>query len=99
MAASGPDINGRHRFNWEQPAIEFHLPLAFEDEVNLGHVLVIMGAGIFLDIDQVHAGDIATRAGESSSRRSAWAGHWTDFVQLRNHEVHSGRYQKPDRGC
>jgi len=57
VAAAGPDVDRRHRLDRNEFAVQFHLPVAFEHEINLGHLFVIMRARIFLNIHNVKAGD------------------------------------------
>ena|SRR5438128_936478 len=82
MAAAGLDIDGRHRFDGKEFAIEFNLSLAFENEIHLGHSFVIMRAGILLDIDHVQAGGMALRAGKGAAGQTAWAFDRGNLIEL-----------------
>src|SRR5262245_17657091 len=63
------------------------MPGAFEDQVNLGHALVIMRPGIFLDIHDVKAGDVLLKPAKSAPSKTAGTALWRDLVQLRNLEI------------
>src|SRR5438876_9378238 len=71
VAAAGSDVNGGHRFDMMTLAIEFNFAFAFEHKVNLRRSLVIMRAGIGLDVDQMQAGSRAGQFGKSASREAA----------------------------
>ena len=51
------DQDGGHRFHGDDFAVELDLPFTFEDKINLGHLLVVMGAGLFGNVDHVDTGD------------------------------------------
>ena len=51
MAAPGRDIDGRHGPDGEQTAIQFHLPLAFQDKVDLGGVSMVVRPRILPVLD------------------------------------------------
>src|SRR5439155_18250407 len=53
VPAARLDVNGRHRFDREELSVQFHLPFAFEYEVNLGHFLVIMRLGVLLNVHEM----------------------------------------------
>ena len=47
MAAAGFDKDAGHGFDGEEFAIKLDVALAIEDEIDLGHRLVVVGAGLF----------------------------------------------------
>lgn len=82
VAAAGFDEDAGHGFDGEEFAIELDVAVAFEDEVDLGHFLVIMDAGFPGDVDEVDAGDGVFRDAEGAARGAARAGVAGDFVEL-----------------
>src|SRR3954469_14633078 len=51
---------------------------------------MIVGAGILLDIDEVHAGCVAVCPSKRAPRPSTRTASGSYLVQLRNHEIHVG---------
>src|SRR6266545_3611539 len=84
VAAAGPDVNGRHRLHRHHFAVQLHLALAFEDEVNLRHPLVVVRARIALDVDDVQAGDVAGGLREGPAREAARAADGWRLIELRD---------------
>lgn len=89
VAAAGFDENRRQRFHREALAVEFDeaFALHFEDRINLGHLLVIVGLRIELDIDDVHGGDGVVGCRKTPARETARAAHRRHFVELADHVV------------
>lgn len=91
MAAARFDEDAGHGFDGEDLAIEFDVALTFENEIDLGHLFVIVGAGFFGNIDYVNAGDGVFRNAEGAPRGAAGAGGAGDFVELLDEIVFHGR--------
>ena len=51
------DQDGRHRLYGYDFTVEFDLSFTFQHEINLCHLLMVMGAGLFGNLDQVNTGD------------------------------------------
>ncbi len=82
MPAPGPDVNRCQWFERDELAVEFDVSRTFEHDINLDHLFVKVGAGIFVDVHQMNAGCCAGRICESSARKTAGAFLRCDFVQL-----------------
>lgn len=87
VAAAGTDVNRRHGPDRESLAVQFHLAVAFEDEINLGHLLVIMSLRVGFDIDHVHAGRVVRRIGKGPARKAAGTTCRRQFVELRDEVI------------
>ena len=62
MATAGLDEDGGVGLDRDPFAVEFHMAIAFEDEVYLGKFLVIVDFGVVPDVDHVHRGFGIVRA-------------------------------------
>jgi len=82
MADIGWDENGSHRANGDEFAIEFHVAFAFEDQVDLGELFVVMGFRVGGDVNEVYGGSLVFGGCEGSPGGSAWAFGWLDFVEV-----------------
>ncbi len=87
MATTWPDVNGGHRLHRDFLPIEFDMTGALKDEINFGHALVIMRAGILLDINDVQAGDTSAYLGKGSAGETAGTALGWKFIQLGDFEV------------
>jgi len=56
VAAAGPDHDGAKGFDGDQFAIEFEMTFAFEDEINLGGLFVIVGRRFVAHFEVVGGG-------------------------------------------
>src|SRR5436305_15255623 len=56
VAAAGLDVDGGHRPHRDALAVELEVAFALEDEVDLGHPLVVVRAGVGADLDEVDRG-------------------------------------------
>ena len=65
-----------------QHAIELQVTFAFEDEVDLGELFMIMRPRIHLDIDEVNGRDGIIGRRKGAARHAAWAGDRGDVVEV-----------------
>ena len=79
MAAAGFDHDGGEGFDGNQFAVELEMTFAFQDEIDLGHFLVIVDARLFGNVDEVNARNRMVRKPECAARRSARPGSAGDF--------------------
>src|SRR5436309_15565532 len=70
VSTARSDVNSCHWFDVMAFAIEFNFAFAFEHEINLRRSLVIMRAGIGLDVDQMQAGSRAGQFGKGAPREA-----------------------------
>ena len=91
VAAAGFDEDAGHGLDGEEFTIELDVALTFEDEIDLGHLFVIVAAGFFGDVDHVDAGDGVFGDAEGAPRGAAGAGGAGDFVELFDEIVFHGR--------
>lgn len=92
VSAAGPDVDGRKWPDRIPGAVQFDFTLALEYDVDLGHDLVIVGAGVRGDVDQVNAGCVLSVLSEGPSRGTAWTGHASQFIQLGDGRVVRGMW-------
>jgi len=53
VTAARRNVDGRHGSDGELFAVQLDMSCAFEDDIDFGHGLVVMGAGGFLDFEQM----------------------------------------------
>lgn len=82
MAAAGFDHDGGEGFNRDELAVEFEVPFALEDEVDLGHFPMIVDAGPFGDFDEVDAGHRVVGVAKGAAGGPAWTRSAGDFIEL-----------------
>ena len=87
MAATGFDHDRRHRLDGEHLAVQLDRPFPSQNQIDLRHFLVIMGPGIFLDIDLMDRRDAVSRRGKGPAREAARTTLPIDLIQLRDDEV------------
>src|SRR5688500_17325961 len=73
VAAERLDEDGGHRLNGDAFAVELHVALAFEDEVDLGHPFMVVGLGVLEDLDEVHGRGGVVWGGEGAPGPAAGA--------------------------
>ncbi len=86
MDAAWADHDARHGFDRDDLAIDFEVTFAFEDDVDLGHLLVVVELAVHMDVREVDAGQIVPGLLERPAGFSAGAGNRRDFIQLGNGE-------------
>ncbi len=59
VADSRRDVDRGHGPDGDEFSVEFEMSLTFEDEVDLGHDLVVVGLGILLDVNDMKRGHAA----------------------------------------
>jgi hypothetical protein len=67
MSAAGRDIDGGQRLDGVPGAVQFDFTMAFEDDIDFRHSLVIMRAWICCNVDQMHARGSSRELGEGAS--------------------------------
>jgi hypothetical protein len=82
VADVGRDENGGHRADGDQFAIEFHVAFAFENQVNLGELLMVMGFRVRRDVDKMDGGRLIFSDSERAPSGAAGAFGWFDFVEV-----------------
>ena len=87
MATAGLYKDGSKRFNRHELAIEFHLPFALKDKINLCELFVVMNLRILFDVNYVHRGQCIIRADKGPPRKAARALYSLDIVELFYHIV------------
>ena len=86
VAAAGLDVHGRHGLERDQLAVELHLTLPFEHQIDFGHAFVVVRARVGLDLDAVNAGGIAGLR-KGAFRPPTGAPRRGNIVELRDHEI------------
>ena len=84
VANIGGDENGSHRTDGDEFAIEFHMSLTFEDEIDLGEFFVVMSFCVGGDIDEMDGGGFVFRNCEGTAGGAAWALLGFEFVEVGN---------------
>lgn len=82
VADVGRDENGGHGADGDEFAVEFHVALAFEDEIDLGQRFVVMGFGIDGDVHEVDRGGLVFWEGKSATGGAAGALGGFDFIEV-----------------
>ena len=82
MPAAGSDIDGGEWLERMADAVEFDFALAIEHDIDLGHDLVIMRAGVFGDIDQVNTGGVVRVVCEGPACGAAGTTVGRQLIQL-----------------
>ena len=90
MAAAGPDEDGSHRLHGKALAVEFDEAFAFEHEVNLGELFVVVRLRVGLDVHEMNRRDGIVRRGEGAARPAARAARGLDVVELGDGVVFHG---------
>src|SRR5262245_48381739 len=91
MAAARSNVNGGHWFDRITGAVEFDFTFTLEDQIDFGHLLVEMGARIFLDVDQVERGGGAWKLGKGPASGTARAAFGGNLVEVGDGEIcHAG---------
>ncbi|MEY5011393.1 MAG: hypothetical protein RLZZ253_2532, partial [Verrucomicrobiota bacterium] len=76
------DHDGGHGFEREIFAIGLEHAFSLEDDVDLGHFFVVMGAAVFGDVGEMNGGQGVVGFLERAAGLAAGAGHGRDGVQL-----------------
>ena len=87
VAAAGVDEDGAHGADGDALAIEFHFAGAFEDEIDFGEFLVVVGFGVFADVDEVDGCGAIGGLGEGAAGGAAGAGDGIDVVEMGDPEA------------
>jgi len=87
VAAAGLDEDCGQRRHRHAPAVQLHFASPFEDEVYFGQLLVVVHAGIDLDIDHVHRGRGVVGAQEGPFGKAARALHRVNLIESCNHVI------------
>jgi len=82
MTATGFDHYGGQGLDGYAFTVELDVALAFEDQVDFRHLLVVVGFGILLDIDKVERGDGVVVVHESPAGEAARTGGGLDFGEV-----------------
>jgi len=67
MPAARLDHDGSLRLERDDLSVQFQSPLALQDEVDLGHFLVIMQLAVFLDLHHMQRGQVIVIRHEGST--------------------------------
>jgi len=86
VAAAGVDHDGGHGLDGIAFAVELDEPFAFEDQVDLGHLLVIVDLGVLLDFDEMERSDGVVVFHEGAASRAAGARSGVDVAEMGNSE-------------
>ena len=90
VAATGFDHDGGEGFEGMFLAVEFDVAFSFEDEIDLGHLFVIVDFAVFLDVDEVDGGGGVFRHGKRPTGLSAWAWSRVYLIELGDEVVGRG---------
>ena len=82
-----------------QHAIKLQVAFAFEDEVNLGELFMIMRPRIHLDVDEVDRRDGIIGRGKGAARQAAWAGNRGDVVEVGDNVILAHAQNGGERGA
>ena len=82
MAATGFDHDRGEGFERVFFAVEFNMAFSFEDEVDLGHLFMVVDFAVFLDVDEVDGGRGVFRNGKCPAGLPTWAWSWVYFIEL-----------------
>src|SRR5688572_4558395 len=100
MAAAGLDIDGRKGTDGHALTIQLDIALPFQNEIDLGHLFMIMGPGILLNIYQVHAGRILANFRKSAACPATRTAGGRRLVELRKLKIsHAPQASACGRGC
>ena len=87
MPAARLDVDRGHGLHWISSAVQFDFSFTFEDKIDFSHLLMIMGARIFFDMDQVKRGNRARQIGEGPASGAAWAWFARNLVKAGDGEI------------
>jgi hypothetical protein len=87
VEAARLDENGGHEFDGVEFAVEFHESFAFQDEMNLGQLFVLVSRGVGLDVDEMNRSDGVVGRDKGTTRLAAGTGDGIDVGQMGDGEV------------
>ena len=82
VTATWFDEDRRHWFDGIEFAIQLHVSFAFEDEVDLGKLLVVMRLRVFFDLNEMNGSNRIVGLHERSPRCAAGARHGIDVAEM-----------------
>jgi hypothetical protein len=82
VTAAGLDVDRGKGFHGVPLPVEFNTARSLEHDVDLSSSLVIVRAGILLDVDEVNACCALAGFRESATGQAAWAGARRELIEL-----------------
>ena len=87
MTAAGFDEDRGLRLDGKRLPVQLDMPLSFEHEVDLRHLLVVVRARVLLDLHDMHRGERVARLGEGAFGPTAGAAHGIDILKIGDHVI------------
>src|SRR4030095_6796177 len=87
MPAAGFDVNRRHRLHRHHFTVQLEVSFPFEDEVNLGHPLVVVRTRVGLNVHEMDAGGVVVCAGKRAPSPAAWTARSLHSVELGDKKI------------
>ncbi len=82
MATAGFDVDGGHGFEGDAVAVEFEVAFAFEDDVDLDELFVVVDAGVDADVEEMDGSDAVGFVGEGAAGVAARTLDGGDLIEL-----------------
>jgi hypothetical protein len=94
VLATGADHHGGHGFERDALSIRLEKAFTLEDDVDLGHLFVVMDAAVRRDVREVDGGQCIPRLIEGASGLATGAGDGCDLIKLGDGETFVGHGSK-----